>query len=109
MDEFRGKLWQGARGGWRTIARAGGIAALAGIVIGEVLGAVFNGGHNTFFIHLITLVLAIVMAYGAVVTAGVIQGVRGLFTALGDAERRASATWDRATAHVVEADPPERH
>jgi hypothetical protein len=109
MDEFRGRLWQGARGGWRTIARGSGIAALAGIVIGEVLGWLFNGGHNTFFIHLVSLVLAIVMAYGAAVTIGVVQGVRGLFTTLSEAERRVNATWNRATGHVVEADPLEGH
>jgi hypothetical protein len=108
VPNMQQQLWQGVRRAWRRIARAGGIAAIAGIVVGEILGAFFNGGHNTFFIHLISLVLAVVMAYGAVVTVGIFQAIRGVFTAVGDLETQVRSTLGNDLGRVVDSDRHER-
>ena len=86
VPNIQQQMWRGVRRAWQSIARAGGIAAIAGIVIGEIFGALFNGGHNTFFIHLMALVLALAMAYGAVITVGIFQAIRGVFGIVGDLE-----------------------
>ena len=104
VPNMQQRFWVAVRRAWRTIARAGGIAALAGIVIGEVLGTFFNGGHNTFFIHLISLVLALAMAYGAALTVGVFQAIRSVFTVVSDIESEVRSTIGGEFSHVVDAE-----
>lgn len=91
VGNIQGQIWQSVRRAWRRIARAGLIAALAGLIIGEFLGAVLNGGHQTLFVHIVSLTLALVMAYGATVTVGIFQAIRGIFGAVNDLERTVSS------------------
>jgi len=100
-------LWQGVRRAWRSIARAGLGAGLGGIVIGEVLGFMFNGGHTTLFQHLISLVLGLALAYGAVVTVGIFQAVRGVFSIVEDIEREVRSAMGEQYGHVIDAERKE--
>jgi hypothetical protein len=86
VTNLQEQLWNAVRRAWTTIARVAGIAALAGIAFGEAFGYALNGGHMTAFVHLASLVLGLVAAYGAAVTVGVFTAVRGLFRALTEVE-----------------------
>lgn len=104
VPNLQDRLWKAVRRAWRSIARAGGIAAVGGIVLGEVLGAFFNGGHNTFFVHLVSLVLALTLGYGAALTVGIFQGIRGVFTAVADLENEVRSTLGGEFGRVVDAE-----
>lgn len=104
VPNMQQRFWVAIRRAWRSIARAGGVAAVAGIVLGEIGGALFNGGHNTFFIHLISLVLAVVMAYGAALTVGIFQAIRSVFTVVTDLESEVRSTIGGEFGHVVDAE-----
>ncbi len=104
VPNIQERLWLSVRRAWRSITRAGIGAALAGIVFGEIGGALFNGGHTTFFVHLASLGLGLVMAYGAVVTVGIFQAVRGIFTVVNDLEAQVRTTVGNEYSRVVESD-----
>ena len=104
VPNIQQRLWQGVRRAWRSIARAGIAAALVGIIFGEFGGELFNGGHTTFFVHLVSLFLGLVMAYGAVVTVGVFQAVRGIFTVVNDLEAQVRTTVGNDFNRVVDSD-----
>jgi hypothetical protein len=104
VPNIQQRLWLAVRRAWRSITRAGIGASLVGIAFGEVGGALFNGGHTTAFVHLVSLILGLVMAYGAVVTVGVFQAVRGIFTVVEDLEAQVRTTVGNEFSHVVESD-----
>jgi len=104
VPNIQQRLWQGVRRAWRRIAQAGIGAGLTGFVIGEVLGLLFNGGHNTAFIHLVALVLGLALAYGAVVTVGVFQAVRGVFTAVTEFENEVRASMGSEYSRIIDAE-----
>jgi hypothetical protein len=105
VPDLQQRLWQGVRRAWRSVARAGVVAGLVGFVCGEIFGVLFNSGHITFFMHLMALLLGLALAYGAVVTVGIFQAVRGLFTAIGEVETQVRSSLGEAYDHVVDADP----
>jgi hypothetical protein len=105
VPDLQQRLWQGVRRAWRSVARAGITAGLAGFASGEVFGFLFNGGHVTFFMHLMALLFGLALAYGAVVTVGIFQAVRGLFTAIGEVETQVRSSMGEGYDHVVDADP----
>jgi hypothetical protein len=107
VPNIQQRLWQGVRRAWRTIARASLGAGLGGIVIGEVLGVFFNGGHNTFFLHLISLVLGLALAYGAAVTVGIFQAIRGVFTVVEDLEREVRSAMGDQYSRTIDAERKE--
>ena len=85
-SQLQAGLWQGVRRAWLTIARFGIGAALVGFVLSELGGLIFARGHGSIFVHLISIVVALLAAYGAALTAGIFVAIRSLFRALGDVE-----------------------
>ena len=96
VHQLRDGLWQGVRRAWIRIARLAALAALVGFALSEASASVLNGGHYTAFVHLVSLGIAVIAAYGAAVTVGIFEAVRGIFTALGDAENGLRASIDPA-------------
>ncbi len=84
---LRGQIWQQVRRAWIGIARAGTFAGLAGIAVGEIGGEAFNGGQITLFVHLASLGLGLLAAYGAVMTVGLLHAARGAASVARDIER----------------------
>ncbi|MBA3823495.1 MAG: hypothetical protein H0X24_06250 [Ktedonobacterales bacterium] len=104
VPNIQQRLWLSVRRAWRSITRAGIGAALVGIVFGEIGGPLFNGGHTTAFVHLVSLILGLAMAYGAIVTVGIFQAIRGIFTVVNDLETQVRSTVGNEFSHVVESD-----
>jgi|GEM_PF-6086911 len=103
ISQLQVQLWAAIRRAWLSIARAGAAAALGGFAFGELGGILFNGGHLTLFVHLVSFVLAIIAAYGAIVTVGIFQAVRGVVAAVADIESDLRTTM--GGDHVIDAAP----
>lgn len=113
--QLRGRLWLAVRRAWLRIMRFGVVALLVGFALTEVSANVLNGGHITLFVHLVALVVGAAFAYGAAITVGIFEAIRGLFGALGELETgfRAAAVSPTSGAQrpsgpppMVDAEPP---
>ncbi len=104
VTQLQEQLWSAVRRAWISIARAAAAAGLGAFALGELGGILFNGGHLTVFVHLISLVLGLIAAYGVAVTVAVFQAVRGVFAAVADIETELGAAV-RGPGHVIDAQP----
>ncbi|MBF6592427.1 MAG: hypothetical protein IVW57_18105 [Ktedonobacterales bacterium] len=107
VTNIQQQFWQALRRAWLRIARAGGLAALAGGAFGELGGLALNGGHVTGFMHLMSLLLALALGYGAALTVGIFAAVRGIFKALTEVETGLRSSMGTAW-HVIDANTPEK-
>lgn len=111
-QELQGRLWRAVRRSVWAIVRVAVGAALAALLAGETLGAVFNGGHFTAYVHLVSLLLALVAAYGAAFTTGVVLAARGIFGAVTDIEtelRRSFTGGPAGWQTTIDAEPGPHH
>lgn len=106
-QELSARLWRAVRrSAWR-IARIGMLAALAAFVVGEIAGDLFNGGHFTVFVHLVSLFAAVLAAYGAALTTAIVEAVRGIFGAVTDIETDLRQSFGAGGSwQVVDAETP---
>lgn len=104
VAQIQEQLWGAVRRAWISIARAAAAAGLGAFALGELGGILLNGGHLTVFVHLMSLVLGLIAAYGVAVTVAVFQAVRGIFAAIGDVETELGAAM-RGAGQVIDAQP----
>src|SRR5258705_11535400 len=63
------------------VARAGAIAAVAGLALAELAGGVIDGRWPSRpFVHVIAVAFALVLGYAVAMTVAFFEGVKGLFT-----------------------------
>jgi Na+-translocating ferredoxin:NAD+ oxidoreductase RnfD subunit len=103
-NRLQAQLRGAVRRGWISIVRVGAAAALGAFALGELGGILFNGGHLTFFVHLVSFALALIAGYGAALTMGIFQAVRGVFSAIADVEADIDAM-THGGPRVVDAPP----